>query len=89
MRFTAALRRFIAPSKRKMCPVGKRAHAWVHPHLYFYRRLPVKPADISRFLAMKNISARLCRSNFSLLSRSLLLTTWFPLLAYRVICVIG
>lgn len=35
MRFTAALRRFIAPSKHKMCPVGKRAHAWVHPHFTF------------------------------------------------------
>lgn len=35
MRFTAALRRFIAPSKHKMCPAGKRAHAWVHPHFTF------------------------------------------------------
>lgn len=30
MRFTAALRRFIAPSKHKM-PAGS-VHAWVHPH---------------------------------------------------------
>lgn len=35
MRFTAALRRFIAPSKHKMCPTEKRAHAWVHPHFTF------------------------------------------------------
>ena len=35
MRFTAALRRFIAPSKHKMCPAEKRAHAWVHPHFTF------------------------------------------------------
>lgn len=45
MRFTAALRRFIAPSKHKM--PGREACIRVGtPPLHFYRRLPVKPGNI-------------------------------------------
>lgn len=45
MRFTAALRRFIAPSKHKM--PGREACMRVGtPPLHFYRRLPVKPGNI-------------------------------------------
>lgn len=45
MRFTAALRRFIAPSKHKMS--GKRACAWVHPHFTFTADCRLKPGNIS------------------------------------------
>lgn len=45
MRFTAALRQFIAPSKHKM--PGREACMRVGtPPLHFYRRLPVKPGNI-------------------------------------------
>lgn len=45
MRFTAALRRFIAPSKHKM--PGREACIRVGtPPLHFYRQLPVKPGNI-------------------------------------------
>lgn len=41
MRFTAALRRFIAPSKHKM-PAGS-VYAWVHPHFALTLTLPSNP----------------------------------------------
>lgn len=37
------------------------------PPLHFYRWLPVKPADISRFLAPNSVPVRLYRSPFSFL----------------------
>jgi len=53
MRFTAALRRFIAPSKHKM--PGREACMRVGtPPLHFYRWLPVKPGNIPRFLALRS-----------------------------------
>lgn len=53
MRFTAALRRFIAPSKHKM--PGREACMRVGtPPLHFYRWLPVKPGNIPRFLAPRS-----------------------------------
>lgn len=45
MRFTAALRRFIAPSKHKM-PSREACMRVGTPPLHFYRRLPVKPGNI-------------------------------------------
>lgn len=56
MRFTAALRRFIAPSKHKM--PGKRACAWVHPHFTFTADCRLNRATFSRFLAPENVPVR-------------------------------
>lgn len=76
MRFTAALRRFIAPSKHKMCPAGKRAHAWVHPHFAFTADCRLNRPTFPDFLP---------RTAFQFVSTDLLFPSYVPGLLYSTL----
>jgi len=75
MRFTAALRRFIAPSKHKM-PGRETCMRVGTPPLHFYRRLPVKPGNIPPISCSRE---RSCSAISYPLSLSLSLSVSVPL----------